>query len=108
MCSGAGRPGAVTPPGLDGGMVATLTIVAVVAAAAVAYLLGSRAAGARSADALLAEAVAEQTAVMEARLNQEREHIVSAAASMAARMAGEKLGENMTASTRLLDLRATA
>src|SRR3546814_12360377 len=38
----------------------------------------------------------------------EREHTVTAAAAMAARMAGEKLGDTMSSGARQLDLRTTA
>src|SRR3546814_11959927 len=38
----------------------------------------------------------------------EREHTVTAAAAMAARMAGERLGDTMSSGARQLDLRTTA
>ncbi len=52
--------------------------------------------------------LAQQAAQLEARLGMEREHTVTAAADMAAKMAGEKLGDSMTSGTRQLDLRTTA
>jgi DNA recombination protein RmuC len=101
-------------------MVSPLILLATVAVAAVlalAYLIGSRAARAsvaaadeRMAVALEHQAVAlaQQAAQLEARLGMEREHTVTAAADMAARMAGEKLGDAVTSGTRQLDLRSTA
>ena len=38
----------------------------------------------------------------------EREHTVRSAADMAAKLAGEKLGDTMASGTRLLDLRSEA
>ena len=38
----------------------------------------------------------------------EREHTVRSAADMAAKLAGEKLGDSMASGTRLLDLRSEA
>ncbi|MFZ6005941.1 MAG: DNA recombination protein RmuC [Actinomycetota bacterium] len=52
--------------------------------------------------------LAQQAAQMEARLGMEREHTVTAAADMAAKMAGEKLGDTMNSGSRQLDLRTTA
>jgi len=95
-------------------------ILALIGAAAVlvlAYVLGTRAArsAAGEADSRLVEALEQQAALlqqqaaqMEARLGMEREHTVTAAADMAARMAGEKLGDSMTSGSRQLDLRTTA
>jgi DNA recombination protein RmuC len=94
-----------------------LATLAVAAVLALAYLIGSRAARAsaaaadeRMATALeqQAAALAQQAAQLEARLGMEREHTVTAAADMAARMAGEKLGDSMHSGTRQLDLRSTA
>lgn len=100
-------------------MVLTIALVVLAAAAvlALAYLIGSRAARATSAAAdermavaleQQAVALAQQAAQLEARLGMEREHTVTAAADMAARMAGEKLGDTMSSGTRQLDLRTTA
>lgn len=84
---------------------------------ALAYVVGTRAArsGAALADERLVVALeqqgallAEQAAQLEVRLNQEREHTVTSAAEMAARMAGEKLGDSMQSGSRQLDLRTTA
>jgi DNA recombination protein RmuC len=102
----------------------TTALLAVLGAAAVlvlAYVVGTRAArtGTTAADermlaaleeqaALLAQQTAQHTAELEARLGMEREHTVTAAADMAARMAGEKLGDTMTSGSRQLDLRTTA
>ncbi|MGQ0432050.1 MAG: DNA recombination protein RmuC [Microthrixaceae bacterium] len=95
-------------------------LLAVLGAAAVitlAYLVSARAARASSAAADLrmvealeqqAALLAQQAAQMEARLGMEREHTVTAAADMAAKMAGEKLGDTMTSGSRQLDLRTTA
>jgi DNA recombination protein RmuC len=94
-----------------------LAALAVAAVLALAYVIGSRAARAsaaaadeRMATALeqQAAALAHQAAQLEARLGMEREHTVTAAADMAARMAGEKLGDSMHSGTRQLDLRSTA
>ena len=82
-----------------------------------AYLVSARAAraSAAAADERMVSALeqqagllAQQAAQMEARLGMEREHTVTAAADMAAKMAGEKLGDTMTSGTRQLDLRTTA
>ena len=84
---------------------------------AAAVLIGTRAAraGTAAADERLVAALdqqasllAQQAAQLEARLGMEREHTVSAAADMAARLAGEKLGDSMSSGARQLDLRATA
>ena len=95
-------------------------ILALLGAAAVlvlAYVVGTRAARAGGAEAdermvaaleQQAALLAQQAAQMEARLGMEREHTVTAAADMAARMAGEKLGDTMTSGSRQLDLRTTA
>ena len=94
-----------------------LATVAVAAVLALAYVIGTRAARSstaaadeRMAIALEQQAVAleQQAAQLEARLGMEREHTVTAAATMAAQMAGEKLGDSMHSGTRQLDLRSTA
>jgi DNA recombination protein RmuC len=98
-----------------------LALLGAVAVLVLAYVIGARAArsGTVAADerqlaaleeqnALLAQQAAQQTAELEARLGMEREHTVTAAADMAARMAGEKLGDSMTSGSRQLDLRTTA
>ena len=95
-------------------LLATLGVAAVLA---LAYVIGSRAARSSAAVAdermtialeLQAVALAQQAAQLEARLGMEREHTVRSAADMAARMAGEKLGDSMSSGTRQLDLRTTA
>ncbi|MEO6317647.1 MAG: DNA recombination protein RmuC [Acidimicrobiales bacterium] len=100
-------------------MVITILLAAlgVAAVLALAYVIGSRAA--RSSGAMADErmaaaleqqavALAQQAVQLEARLGMEREHTVRSAADMAARMAGEKLGDSMSSGTRQLDLRTTA
>jgi DNA recombination protein RmuC len=100
-------------------MVITIALAAVVAVVilVLAYLVGSRAARARglAADERVTAALdqqaallAQQAAQLEARLGMEREHTVRSAADMAAKLAGEKLGDTMTSGTRQLDLRTTA
>jgi len=94
-----------------------LALLGAVAVLALAYTIGTRAAraGSAAADERLVAALEQQAALlarqateMEARLGMEREHTVTAAADMAARMAGEKLGDTMTSGSRQLDLRTTA
>ena len=96
---------------------AVLAALGVVAVLVLAYVIGSRAARSsaaaadeRMAVALEQQAVAlsQQAAQLEARLGMEREHTVTAAADMAAKLAGEKLGDTMAGGTRQLDLRTTA
>ncbi len=109
----------VTPPAHTLGMVITILFAAlgVAAVLVLAYVIGSRAARSSAAGAEQRMAVAleqqaaglaQQAAQMEARLGMEREHTVRSAADMAARMAGEKLGDSMSSGTRQLDLRTTA
>lgn len=97
----------------------TYVLIALFGAAviATAVVVGTRAAraGSAAADERLVAALdqqasllAQQAAQLEARLGMEREHTVTAAADMAARLAGEKLGDSMSNGTRQLDLRATA
>jgi len=94
-----------------------LAVLGAAALVAVTHLVVSRAAraGAARTDERLAAALehqatllAQQAAQMEARLGQERLDAATVAADMAARLAGEKLGENMASGTRQLDLRTTA
>ena len=82
-----------------------------------AYVIGTRAAraGGQATDERVAAALEQQAALLaqqatqlEARLGMEREHTVRSAADMAAKLAGEKLGDSMTSGTRLLDLRSDA
>ena len=99
-------------------MVITIVLTAVVAVAVLvlAYLIGTRAARAgHAADDRVATALEQQAALLEqqttqleARLGMEREHTVRSAADMAAKLAGEKLGDSITSGTRLLDLRSDA
>jgi DNA recombination protein RmuC len=96
---------------------AILAALGAAAVLALAYVIGSRAARASTAAAdermavaleQQATALAQQAAELEARLGMEREHTVRSAADMAAKLAGEKLGDSMTSGTRQLDLRTTA
>jgi DNA recombination protein RmuC len=96
---------------------AVLAALGVVAVLVLAYVIGSRAArsSAAAADERMAvaleqqaAALSQQAAQLEARLGMEREHTVTAAADMAAKLAGEKLGDTMAGGTRQLDLRTTA
>ncbi|MET0901725.1 MAG: DNA recombination protein RmuC [Acidimicrobiales bacterium] len=97
----------------------TIAIAALMAVAVLvlAYVIGTRAArdSGQATDERVANALEQQAAVLahqatqlEARLGMEREHTVRSAADMAAKMAGEKLGDSMTSGTRLLDLRSDA
>jgi DNA recombination protein RmuC len=97
--------------------IAVLATLGVAVVLLLAYLIGTRAARAsgaaadeRMAAALeqQAAALAQQAAELEARLGMEREHTVRSAADMAARLAGEKLGDTMQSGSRQLDLRTTA
>ena len=94
-----------------------LALVGATAVIVLAYVVSARAAraGGAAADERMIAALEQQAALlaqqatqMEARLGMEREHTVTAAADMAAKMAGEKLGDSMTSGTRQLDLRTTA
>ena len=96
---------------------ALLAALGVAAVLVLAYVIGSRAARSSTAAAdgrmavaleQQAAALAQRAAEMEARLGMEREHTVTAAADMAAKMAGEKLGDTMQSGSRQLDLRTTA
>ena len=94
------------------------TILVVVLAAAVlalAYVIGTRAArsGGTAADARVtaaleqqAQLLAQQAAQLEARFGMEREHTVRSAADMAAKLAGEKLGDTMVSGSNLLAMRS--
>jgi DNA recombination protein RmuC len=100
---------AVTPPVHTLNM-PTALLVALVAAAvlALAYAVGTRAArlGGQAADERVTVALEHQVAQLEARLGLEREHTVRSAADMAARLAGEKLGDTMVSGTNLLAMRS--
>jgi DNA recombination protein RmuC len=95
----------------------TTLLVALGAAAVLglAYVIGTRAArsGGAAADERVAVALeqqaqllAQQAAQLEARLGMEREHTVRSAADMAAKLAGEKLGDTMATGTTQLALRS--
>ena len=81
-------------------------VLGVMGVALVAGLVAARS-GAHQADARLAAALEQQAAALAATLGHEREHTVTAAADMAARMAGEKLGDSMQSGSVQLDLRAS-
>jgi DNA recombination protein RmuC len=62
----------------------------------------------RAAEAQLAEILDRQSAAMAAQLGQERVQAASAAADLAAQMAGQKLGDTLAVGGKHLDLRAEA
>ena len=107
---------AVTPPAHTLDMPTTaLAALFAVAVLVLAYVIGTRAAraGGHTADELVsaaleqqAQLLAQQTAELQARLGMEREHTVRSAADMAAKLAGEKLGDSMVSGTNLLALRS--
>ncbi|MGE3619504.1 MAG: DNA recombination protein RmuC [Acidimicrobiia bacterium] len=82
--------------------VACGVVVGVVAARAAAGRSGAEAA------AQLARVAAEHEAAMAARLAAEREHTIRAAADMAARLAGDRLGDHLASGSRQLELRSEA
>ncbi len=97
-------------------LIAVLALLGATAVLGLAYLVGTRAArsGGSAVDERLTAALEQQAAMLaaqaaqlEARLGMEREHTVTAAADMAARLAGEKLGDTLHNGTRQLDLRTT-
>jgi DNA recombination protein RmuC len=61
-----------------------------------------------AAEAQLALALERQAAALRAQLGEDRAHTVQAAADMAARLAGEKLGDSLATGGKHLDLRAEA
>jgi DNA recombination protein RmuC len=79
-------------------------LAAAIAAAVLVGLAATRAAGAR-AEARAAAALDAHIAELDLRLAGERERSVTAAAEMAARLAGEKLGDHLQAGAAQLDLR---
>jgi DNA recombination protein RmuC len=87
---------------------ALLAVVLAAAVLALAYVIGARAAraGSQAADARVTAALEQQVAQLEARLGMEREHTVRSAADMAARLAGEKLGDTMVSGANLLSMRS--
>ncbi len=83
-----------------------ITCVAVVVGRSAAR---NTAAGASlAAEERLIQALQQQALELQAVLGSEREHTVTAAADMAARMAGEKLGDSLATGGKHLDLRAEA
>ena len=98
-------------------LIVILALVGALAVIGVALAVGLSAArsGTRQADERMTLALEQQAVALEqqatqlaARLGLEREHTVTAAAGMAAQMAGEKLGDSMQSGSRQLDLRTTA
>ncbi len=98
-------------------LIVILALVGALAVIGVALAVGLAAArsGARQADERMTIALEQQAVALEqqatqlaSRLGLEREHTVTAAAGMAAQMAGEKLGDSMQSGSRQLDLRTTA
>ena len=98
-------------------LIVILALVGALAVIGVALAVGLAAArsGARQADERMTVALEQQAVALEqqatqlaSRLGLEREHTVTAAAGMAAQMAGEKLGDSMQSGSRQLDLRTTA
>jgi DNA recombination protein RmuC len=93
---------------------ALLLALGIAAGAAVALVVGllavrrATASAAEAAEARVARTLVQQTAELQARLGEERAHAVTAAAEMAARMAGEKLGDSLATGGKHLDLRAEA
>jgi DNA recombination protein RmuC len=83
-------------------LISFLALVVVALAAAVVVLAR------RTSPSASGPATERLVAELEARLGREREHTVTAAADMAARMAGEKLGHSMADGARQLDLRSRA
>jgi DNA recombination protein RmuC len=73
--------------------VAALVVVGVALVVGLAAARAAARQASRSAEARLALALEQQASELRAQLGQEREHTVMAAADMAARMAGEKLGD---------------
>jgi DNA recombination protein RmuC len=85
-----------------------LAVVAVALAVGVRAARSATLAATRDADARLALALDTQAKELHSRLGLEREHTVTAAADMAARLAGEKLGDSLATGGKHLDLRAEA
>jgi DNA recombination protein RmuC len=89
-------------------LLAGVVLVGVALAVGRAAARGAAQQATQAAEARLAVALDRQAAELRARLGQEREHTVTAAADMAARMAGEKLGDTLATGGKHLDLRAEA
>jgi DNA recombination protein RmuC len=92
-----------------------LAALLAVAVLVLAHVIGTHAAraGGQAADDVVsaaleqqAQLLAQQAAHLEARFGMEREHTVRSAADMAAKLAGEKLGDSMVSGTNLLALRS--
>ncbi len=88
-----------------------LGIVAVVGVALAVGLAAARNASATAtgaAEARLAAALEQQARELQSHFGDERARTVTAAADMAARMAGEKLGDSLATGSKHLDLRVEA
>lgn len=86
-------------------LVTILVAVAAVAIGVAVGLLAVRAAAERAEERAVA-ALEQRTAAFDARLAEERERSVAAAADMAARLAGEKLGAHLSSGASQLELRS--
>jgi DNA recombination protein RmuC len=89
-------------------LLAGVALVGVALAVGIAAARGATRQASAAAESRLAVALEQQAADLRARLGLEREHTVTAAADMAARMAGEKLGDSLATGGKHLDLRAQA
>ena len=92
-------------------LIALLGGLAAAGAAVVVGLSAVRTASAkaaRSAEVQLTAALEHQAMLLQAHLGEERARTISAAAEMAARMAGEKLGDSLATGSKHLDLRVEA
>jgi DNA recombination protein RmuC len=92
-------------------LLAVLGGLALVGVALVVGLVAVRSASekaAQAAEARLSVALDQQAAELRSRLGDERARTITAAADMAARMAGEKLGDSLATGTKHLDLRVQA
>ena len=91
-----------------------IALVSGVAAVAVVLYVGmsairtATAKATATAERQLAVALEQQALLLQARLGEDRAHTVNAAADMAARMAGEKLGDSLATGGKHLDLRSEA
>jgi DNA recombination protein RmuC len=85
-----------------------LAVVGVAVAVGLVAARGATRQASAAAEARLTAALEQQASELRARLGLEREHTVTAAADMAARMAGEKLGDSLATGGKHLDLQARA
>ncbi len=92
-------------------LIAVLGGLVLVGVALVVGLTAVRAAtdrAARAAEARIAAALDQQAALLQAQLGEDRARTVTAAADMAARMAGEKLGDSLATGAKHLETRVEA